>query len=59
MKFVFEIATDTLMASVVASTCAISITVVAVMSDNTPTAMAAIATITAVGYSTVGYIKHR
>ena len=58
MKFVFEIATDTLMASVVAGTCAISITVVAVMSNNTTTAIAAIATITAVGYSTVGYIKH-
>ena len=49
----------TLMASIVASTCAISIMVVAVMSNNSPTTMAEIATSTAVGYSTVGYIKHR
>ena len=59
MKFVFEIATDTLMASVVAGICAIPITVVAAMSDNTTIVMAAIATIMAVGYSTVAFIKHR
>ena len=59
MKVAFEIAMEALMAGVVASTCAISIATVAIMATNTTTAMAAIATITAVGYSTMASIKHR
>ena len=59
MKVVFKIATDQLVAGVIASPCAIAIMVVAVMTGNTTIAMAAIATITAIGYSTVAFIKHR
>ena len=58
MKFVFEIASDTLVAGVVAGTCSISITVVAFMSDHTTIVTAAIFTTTVVGYSTMAFIKH-
>ena len=59
MKLEIEVATDSLMATTIASICAITITIVAVLSDNTTIATAAIATITSIGFSTVAYIKQR